>query len=129
MSNLFYFYLNESRRRHILNQKEPFRTILLHLQVVIEATLPKLQMLYKYKIPFYYVEGKRPFCFMGASQNYVDLGFWHGAHLTKHEEHLVSKGRKHMKSLRYFAPEEVDEEVLVNVLLEAYSHRDRKYYK
>ncbi len=114
---------------YILKQKEPFRTILLHLQVVIEATLPKLEMLYKYKIPFYYVEGKRPFCFMGASKTYVDLGFWHGAHLTKHEEHLVSKGRKHMKSLRYFAPEEVNEEVLIDVLLEAYSYRDRKYYK
>lgn len=114
---------------YILDQKEPYRTILLHLQVVIEATLPDLKMLYKYKIPFYYVEGKRPFCFMGVSKNYVDLGFWHGTHLTNHEEHLVSKGRKHMKSLRYFTPEEVNEEVLIDVLKEAYSYRDRKYYK
>lgn len=114
---------------YILNQEEPFRSILLHLQVVIEATLPDLVMLYKYKIPFYYIDGEQPFCYMGVSKNYVDLGLWHGTHLTKHPEHLVSKGRKHMKSLRYFTPEDVDETVLVDILEEAYSYRDRKYYK
>ncbi|MEM7185205.1 MAG: DUF1801 domain-containing protein, partial [Bacteroidota bacterium] len=79
--------------------------------------------------PFYYVNGKQPFCFMGVSNNYVDLGFWHGAHLTLHQDHLVSKGRKHMKSLRYFEPEEVNEAVLIDILEEAYSYKDRKYYK
>lgn len=114
---------------YILNQKEPYRSILLHLQVVIERTLPDLAMLYKYKIPFYYINGKRPFCYMGVSKNYVDLGFWHGTHLTKHQEHLVSKGRKHMKSLRYFSMDAIDDTVLVDVLRDAYSVRDLKYYK
>lgn len=114
---------------YILDQPEPYRSILLHLQAVIETTIPEAQMLYKYKIPFYYLNGKRPFCFMGQSHDYIDLGFWHGAHLTLHEDHLITKGRKHMKSLRYFALEDIDNQVLIEVLQEAYSHRGKKYYK
>lgn len=129
MDNLFYFRAMNPAEQYILKQFEPYRSILLHLQVVIEATLPSLQMLYKYKIPFYYVDGKQAFCYLNVSKGYVDIAFWHGTHLTLHRDKLVSKGRKHMKSLRYFAPEEVNEEVLIDVLLEAYSFRDRKYYK
>ena len=114
---------------YILNQPEPAKSILLHLQILIEATLPDAVMLYKYKIPFYYIDAKQPFCFLGHSKGYVDVGFWHGAHLTVHLDHLVSKGRKHMKSLRYYKPEDVNEKVLIDVLTEAYSVKHKKYYK
>lgn len=129
MDNLFYFRPVNPAEQYILKQVEPYRSILLHVQVVIEATLPDLQMLYKFRIPFYYVDGKQAFCYLNASKGYVDVAFWHGAHLTLHQDKLVSKGRKHMKSLRYFTPEEVDETVLVEILEEAYSFKDRKYYK
>ena len=39
---------------YILNQPEPYRSILLHVQAIIELTIPDLQLLYKYKIPFYF---------------------------------------------------------------------------
>ena len=115
--------------QYILNQEEPGKSILLHLQVFIETTLPDAVLLYKYKIPFYYIDGKQPFCYLNYTKGYVDICFWHGTHLSLHSEHLVSKGRKHMKSLRYFKPEDVDEAILSDVLFEAYSYRDRKYYK
>ncbi len=115
--------------RYILEQEEPFRSILLHVQYVIEKTLPSAQMLYKYKIPFYYLDGKQPFCYLNQTKGYVDIGFWHATHLTLHMEHLVSEKRKHMKSLRYFSLEDIDEQVLTDILLEAYSFRDRQYYK
>lgn len=114
---------------YILDQPEPFRSILLQLQVLIEQTLPDLEMLYKYKIPFYYIEGKQPFIFLNNSKGYVDVGFWHGAHLVKHHQHLISENRKHMKSLRYYTVEDIDERVLIETLEEAYSYRDKKYYK
>jgi len=114
---------------YILKQSEPAKSILLHLQVVIETTLPDAVMLYKYKIPFYYIDGKQPFCYLAHSKGYVDVCFWHGAHLKLHTEKLVSKGRKHMKSLRYFTAEDVDETVLIDVLSEAYSVKHKKYYK
>ncbi|MFT5238793.1 MAG: hypothetical protein ACI840_001628 [Ulvibacter sp.] len=59
----------------------------------------------------------------------MDICSWHGRHLNLHANHLVSKGRKHMKSLRYFKSEDVDESILADVLNEAYSVRERKYYK
>ncbi len=114
---------------YILEQKEPFRSILLQVQLVIEGTIPQAQLLYKWKIPFYYLDGKQGFVYLNQTKNYVDVCFWHGAHLTQHLEHLVSEGRKHMKSLRYFAMEDINEKVLVDLLLEAYSVREKKYYK
>ena len=115
--------------QYILNQSEPGKTILLHIQVLIESTLPDAVLLFKYRIPFYYIKGKQPFCYLNHTKGYVDICFWHGTHLTKHTAHLVSEGRKHMKSLRYHKPEDIDEAVFIEVLSEAYSVRDKKYYK
>ncbi|MEM0519342.1 MULTISPECIES: DUF1801 domain-containing protein [Aequorivita] len=113
---------------YILNKPEPFRAILLHLQATIETLLPETKLLYKWKMPFFYIENK-PFCYLNFSKKYVDLVFWHGTHLTKHKEILISDGRKHMKSLRFKSLEEIDQQVLNDVLLEAYALRDKKYYK
>ena len=85
---------------YILNQREPYRSILLQLQVVIEHTISDVDLKYKYKIPFYYIGGK-PFCYMNQSKDYVDLGFWCAAHLSVHLEHMVTEKRKVIKSLRY----------------------------
>ncbi|MGB0789228.1 MAG: DUF1801 domain-containing protein [Marinirhabdus sp.] len=115
--------------QYILQQPEPFKSILLQLQLVIEATVPGLQLLYKYKTPFYYVAGKRPFCYLNCTNGYVDVGFWNAAHLTKHTELMVAEGRKHIKSLRYFTPKDINEKILMDVLNEAYCVRDKKFYK
>lgn len=113
---------------YILNQSEPFRSILLHLQVIIENTIVNVDLKYKYRIPFYYINGK-PFCYMNQSKDYVDLGFWSAAHLTKHVELMVTEKRKVMKSLRYKSLEEIDDMILIDVLQEAYSVRDNRFYK
>ncbi|RMA56747.1 DUF1801 domain-containing protein [Ulvibacter antarcticus] len=114
---------------YILQQPEPQRAILLHLQLVIEAIVPEAVMLYKYKIPFYYIHGKRPFCYLNCTKGYVDLGFWNAAHLTKHTSEMISEGRKHMKSLRYLQLSDINDLVLTEVLSEAYLLKDKKYYK
>lgn len=114
--------------QYILEKPEPFRSILLHLQATVEVAIPEAELLFKWKLPFFYVE-KNPFCYLNFSRNYVDVVFWHGAHLTKHKTVLVSEGRKHMKSLRFTTLEEINQKILMDVLSEAYSLRDRKYYK
>lgn len=114
---------------YILTQEEPYRSILLHLQVVIKSVVPTAVLLYKYKIPFYYIDGKQPFCYLNVSKDYVDCCFWHGTHLTQHTSSLVSEGRKHMKSLRYKSLSNIDEAILEAVLTEAYAVKDKKYYK
>jgi len=107
---------------YILNHPEPYRSILLHLQVVIENTIPEVEMLYKYKIPFYYIH-KKPFCYLNAShkKQFVDLGFWKGDKINIHKEYLVTENRKMMVSLRYQSLEDINEAILIEVLKKAES--------
>ncbi len=112
---------------YILNQPEPYKTILLQLQVLIETTIPSVELMYKYKIPFYYVDGK-PYCYLNVSKGYVDVGFWNAKHLTKNLEYMVTAGRKVMKSLRYTDIGDIDGAILIEVLQDAYSVRDKKFY-
>lgn len=113
---------------YILDQPEPYRSILLHLQAIIEHTLPEADLKYKYKIPFYYIEG-RPCCYLNHTKDYVDMGFWNAAHLTVHPELMVTEGRKMMRSLRYKSLEEINDTVLIQVLQDAYRVRDKKFWK
>ncbi|MGB6153422.1 MAG: DUF1801 domain-containing protein [Pricia sp.] len=113
---------------YILKQQEPFRSILLHLQSVVERTIPETELKYKYRIPFYYLEG-RPFCYLNQSKDYVDLGFWNAAHLTLHLEHMTTAGRKVMRSLRYKTLAEIDDRILMEVLEDAYRVKNRKFWK
>ncbi len=115
---------------YILNQPEPFKSILLHLQILIESSFPNVDLQFKWKIPFYYLNEK-PFCYLNPSKKkgYVDVAFWVSAHLTKYNEHLISENRKVVKSLRYFKIEDINEEILLSVLEEAHSLKDKSFYK
>ena len=53
---------------YILNQTEPYKTILLQLQVIIQSVAPNAEMLFKWKIPFYYCNGI-PLCYLNQSKN------------------------------------------------------------
>lgn len=105
---------------YILNQPEPFRSMLMHLQSLIEYIIPEADLKYKYKIPFYYFNGK-PLCFIAASikKQYVDVGFWKGNQIQIHKEHHVIENRKMMISLRYKTLEEIDDTVFIDVIKEA----------
>ncbi len=115
---------------YILNQPEPFKSILMHLQILIETSFPEVDLLFKWKIPFYYLNDK-PFCYLNPSKKkgYVDVAFWVSAHLTKYNEHLISENRKVVKSLRYRSIDDINEEVLLSVLEEAHQLKDKGFYK
>ena len=113
---------------YILSRPEPFKSMLIYLQSVIERNIHGLELKYKYKIPFYYLEG-RPFCYLNQSGDYVDLGFWNAAHLSVHLEKMETKGRKMMRSLRFRNLDEINEEVLIEVLNDAHSVRDKGFWK
>ena len=126
MDNLFYFRPVNPAEQYILKQAEPYRTMLLHIQVIIETTLPEVELAYKWRLPFYYI-GKTPICYLNVTKGYVDIGFWTARHFTKHQEVLVSEKRKLVKSLRYFSLDEIDQKVLVEVLEQAYQFRREKF--
>ncbi len=113
---------------YILTREEPYRSMLLHLQAVVEGTLSDVELKYKYKIPFYYIDGK-PFCYLNQSKDYVDVGFWNAAHLTAHLEKMTTAGRKTMRSLRYTSLEAIDNKILIDVLQDAYTVKGKGFYK
>lgn len=112
---------------YMLKQPQPFRDMLLYLRLVIEQQLPDVELKYKYRIPFFYLDGK-PFCYLNQAGDYVDVGFWHSRHLSLHLEKMYTKGRKVMRSLRYRSQDEIDHQVLVEVLADAYSVSGRGFW-
>lgn len=52
---------------YILNQPEPLKSMLMHLQILIENNFPEVDLQFKWKIPFYYLKDK-PFCYLNASK-------------------------------------------------------------
>ena len=113
---------------YILNQPEPFKSILLHLQILLEHTFPDAELKYKWKIPCYYVD-KRPICYLNQSKDYVDVGFWHSAHLTKYTEYMVSENRKVVKSMRYKNLEDINDDFLLQILKEVEKHKNKSFLK
>ena len=113
---------------YILNQPEPFKSILLQLQILIEAVYPDVDLKYKWKIPYYYLHDK-PFCFLNVTKGYVDVGFWLPHQIEKLDKYLVSKDRKVMKSLRYFTIEEIDQDILFQVLEEVHKNYQKGFKK
>ena len=114
---------------YIVSQDEPFRSILMHLQATIEHTLPDSELKYKWRIPCYYM-GKRPLCYLNKTKDYVDVGFWLSAHLSKKwDAYLVSENRKIVKSLRYRSLEDIDTKILVSLLNEVKTLKGKGFYK
>ena len=108
---------------YILKQEEPLKSILLHLQVLIAINFPKVELLYKWKLPFYYLNNK-PLCYFNATKKgFVDVGFYAKTPLKNYNNFVVTEKRKAVKSLRYYKIEDINEKVLISVLLEAYKVR------
>ena len=110
---------------YILNQVEPFKSILLEVQVIIETTIPEATLLYKWRIPCYYIE-KTPICYFNVTKGYVDIAFWGAQYFIENVSYLNSDKRKYIKSLRYTKREEVNHDVLLSMLQQAYEHRGKK---
>lgn len=111
---------------YILKQSEPYRSIIMHLQLLIDVTVPDNELLFKWHMPFVYVD-KRPLCYINQSKDYVDLVFWNAARFTELTEFLVTDNRKRMKSLRYKSVEAIDDEIVIEMLKQAYHFRAFKF--
>jgi len=115
---------------YILNQEEPFKSILVHLQVLIEQNFPKVDLQFKWKIPFYCLNGN-PFCYLNPSKKkgYVDVGFYGNCEFEKYQEHLIAEGRKQVRSLRYTSIEDIDAEILIYILTYANENKEKGFWK
>ncbi|MCH2032378.1 MAG: DUF1801 domain-containing protein [Tenacibaculum sp.] len=115
---------------YILNQEEPFKSILLHLQLIIEQSFPEVTLQFKWKIPFYVLDGS-PFCYLNPSKKkgYVDVGFYGDYQFEKYNNLLISEGRKVVKSLRFFSVEDINAEILVYILTKANKNKVKGFWK
>ena len=103
---------------YILSKPEPWRSMLIELQAVIKHTVPEVEEAYKWRLPFYSLNGKM-YCFLNFRKSFVDVGFPWGIHLEKHTTHLVGgEKRKNLRSLRYHSLEDIDITLLQEVLRE-----------
>lgn len=114
---------------YILKQEEPFQSILIHLQLLITYEFPKAELLYKWKIPVYYVDGKQ-LCYLNAAvkKGYVDVGFWVSDNLKEYDAYLISEGRKVVKSLRYYTVDDIDETIFLTILKEVSLLKQKGFY-
>ena len=114
---------------YILKQPEPYKSILLDLQIVIETNFTKVDLQFKWKMPFYYLNDK-PLCYLNVSKKkgYIDVGFYTNSELQKFNEFVISDNRKVVKSLRYKSVKEVNAEVLISVLQEAYNQTTKGFF-
>ncbi|MFY7669812.1 DUF1801 domain-containing protein [Tenacibaculum sp. MEBiC06402] len=114
----------------ILRQEEPYKSILLQLQILIEQNFPEVELQYKWKIPFYVKDGS-PFCYLNPSKKkgYVDVGFYGNNQFKKYNDVVVSEGRKVVKSLRYFSIEDINSKILIYILSEANRKKEKGFWK
>ena len=104
---------------HILKQSEHFQSLMLHICAVIEKNVPEVELLFKWKLPFYYYK-KKPFCYLNVlkKENAIDLCFMKGYLLKKHRNLMFDKDRKLVASLRFDDLSKIDNKVLTEVLIE-----------
>ena len=115
---------------YIDKSPEPYRSIMLHLQVIIETHFPKLQLKYKWSLPFYYIGDKTMFCFLNYRKTFVDLGMTHAIKLSnKHQALVAGEGRKMLRSLRFKTVDDIDDEILIETLEELMLLRKSKIRK
>ena len=106
---------------YILNQPEPYRSIMLYIRSVILKTLPNVVEKYNYGIPFYH-HNIKPMCYFNILKGtiFVDVAFVQGVFLE--EELPVLKNynkRKQVRSLQVKSLEDFDERLFVELLKEA----------
>ncbi len=112
--------------QYFLKQQEPFKSILLEVKVLIEYKLPNPDLQFKWKLPIYYSDSC-PICYINVTRGYVDLCFWIRDNFNVHLDKLISENRKFVKSLRYFRPEDINGDVIIDCINEAYRTRGRKF--
>lgn len=105
---------------YILKQPQQYKEIIYYVCSVIEQEFPETEMLFKWKIPFYYLD-KKPFCYINVShkKKFVDIAFFYGNQLKNNLEFLISENRTQIKSLRYFDLDTIPDNVLRDIINEA----------
>lgn len=108
---------------YFYNQKEPYQSIMLYVRSVILNTLPEIEELYSFNIPFYHLD-KKPLMYLNVLKgtNHVDVAFVQGIVFEAQFPSLKNhNNRKQVRSIQVKNLEDFDYENFVALLLEAAS--------
>jgi len=106
---------------YILNQQEPYQSIMLYVRSVILKTLPNVEETYNYGIPFY-IHNKKTMLYLNILKgtNYVDVAFVQGVFFEDKFSILKDyNNRKQVRSIQVKSLEDFDELQFVALLREA----------
>lgn len=98
---------------YIFKQSQEFQEILYYLKTVVEQEFPNVDLLYKWKLPFFYFKGKPVIYFnVNAKKKYVDVGFFYGSKMKKNMEYFIIGNRTVVKLLRYTKIDAIPDAIL-----------------
>ena len=87
---------------YIVKQLPQYQEILYYVMGVVEQEFSGVDLLYKWKLPFYYFKGKPVVYFnVNAKKKYVDVGFFYGSKMKKNMTYFIIGNRTVVKLLRY----------------------------
>lgn len=104
--------------QYILNQREPFQSILLYVREVIKRTLPEVEEKFNFSVPFYHYN-KRPLIYLNILKgtDFLDVAFVGGVKLQEDFPELKDYNkRKNVRSLQIKSIEEIDEIRLITLI-------------
>ncbi len=98
---------------YILRQAQEYQEILYYLVGVVEQEFPNVDLLYKWKLPFFYYKGKPAIYFnVNAKKKYVDVGFFYGSKMKKNMDYFIIGNRTVVKLLRYHKIDSIPDAIL-----------------
>lgn len=103
---------------HILNQKEPFQSLMLYVRSVIKRNLPSIDEKFSYRIPFYHYK-KKPFIYLNVLKgtDFLDVAFVQGIKLQEQFPELKDYNkRKNVRSIQVKNLEDFNELNFVRLL-------------
>jgi hypothetical protein len=106
---------------YILEQEEPYQSIMIYLRFTVKKILPEIEEAYNYRIPFFKFNNK-PLCYMNILKgtDFVDFAFVRGVNLVHNFPELQNfKERKQVRSLQIKDLEDFDEKRFGELLIAA----------
>jgi len=104
---------------YIIRQLPEYQEILFYLTGVVEQEFPNVDLLYKWKLPFFYFNGKPVIYFnVNAKKKYVDVGFFYGSKMKQNMHYFIVENRTVVKLLRYYKLDTIPDFILREAIRE-----------
>jgi hypothetical protein len=102
---------------YIYNLSIAQQDIAVKVRQMIVTLVPGIQEKLSFKIPFYHYHGM--FCYINAIPNGIDVGFCRGKDFASEFEHLETKGRAIVATIRLYSVKDIQQKGLREIIVVA----------